>query len=85
MPTDTAIKKTKPKDKACKLGDSGGLYLLVMPNGHRGWRIKVRFAGREKRLMFGAYPDTTLLHARAMRENAAKLLRDGVDPSLGVS
>jgi integrase len=32
--------------------------------------------------VFGSYPNTTLLQARAMRENAAKLLRDGVDPSV---
>lgn len=82
MLTDTAIKKAKPTDKAYKLGDSGGLYLYVMPSGYRSWRMKFRFAGKEKRLVFGSYPDTTLLQARAMRENAAKLLRDGIDPSV---
>ena len=58
------------------------LYLYVMPSGYRSWRMKFRFAGKEKRLVFGSYPDTTLLQARTMRENAARLLRDGVDPSV---
>ncbi|MEG3173255.1 integrase arm-type DNA-binding domain-containing protein [Sphingomonas sp. ZB1N12] len=53
-----------------------------MPSGYRSWRMKFRFAGNEKSLVFGSYPNTTLLQARAMRENAAKLLRDGVDPSV---
>lgn len=82
MLTDTAINKAKPTVKAYKVGDSGGLYLYVMPSGYRSWRMKFRFAGKEKRLVFGSYPDTTLLQARAMRENAAKLLRDSVDPSV---
>ena len=37
MLTDAAIKKAKPKDKAYKLGDSGGLYLYIMPSGYRSW------------------------------------------------
>ncbi len=82
MLTDTAIKKAKPKEKAYKLGDSGGLYLYIMPSGYRSWRMKFRYGGKEKRLVFASYPDTALLQARAMRENAAKLLRGGVDPSI---
>lgn len=33
MLTDTAVRQAKPKDKPYKLGDSGGLYLLVKSNG----------------------------------------------------
>ncbi|HEX7657543.1 MAG TPA: Arm DNA-binding domain-containing protein, partial [Sphingomonas sp.] len=31
--TDFSIKNAKPRDKAYKLGDSGGLYLQVQPSG----------------------------------------------------
>lgn len=31
--TDTAIRNTKPRRKAIKLSDGGGLYLLVQPRG----------------------------------------------------
>ena len=31
--TDAAVKNAKPEDKARKLSDGGGLYLLVKPTG----------------------------------------------------
>jgi len=50
-------KNAKPKDRAYKLADSEGLFLLVQPNGSKLWRMKYRFGGKEKLLSFGAYPD----------------------------
>jgi len=54
--TDTAIKKAKPAEKPRKLFDSNGLFLLVSPNGRKGWRFKFRFDGKEKLLSMGTYP-----------------------------
>ena len=48
-------KNAKPKDRAYKLADSEGLFLLVQPNGSKLWRMKYRFGGKEKLLSFGAY------------------------------
>lgn len=75
------IDTQKPKDKAFKLSDGGGLYLLVNPNGSRYWRLKYRFAGKEKLLAVGVYPDVTLAQARSRREEAKKLLGEGKDPA----
>lgn len=75
------IDTAKPKDKAFKLSDGGGLYLLVNPNGARYWRLKYRFAGKEKLLAIGVYPDVTLAQARNRREEAKKLLNEGKDPA----
>jgi hypothetical protein len=36
--TDVLIRNTKPSDRPIKLFDGDGLYLLVGPNGSRGWR-----------------------------------------------
>jgi Arm domain-containing DNA-binding protein len=36
-----------------KLADSGGLHLFVTTRGFRAWRMKYRFAGKEKRLTLG--------------------------------
>ncbi|MCP1119992.1 hypothetical protein JOE11_004586 [Robbsia andropogonis] len=55
--TDTAIKNTKPGDKPIKPFDSGGLFLLIAPTGYRYWRMKYRFAGKEKLLAIGVYPE----------------------------
>lgn len=55
--TDTSIRNAKAKDKPYKLGDSGGLFLLVQPSGGKLWRFKYRVDGREKKLGLGTYPD----------------------------
>ena len=80
--TNTAIKNAKGRDKPYKLFDGHGLYLLVNPNGRKGWRLKYRFNGKEKLLSLGPYPDITLAKARERRSEARSLLLDGFDPSL---
>ena len=81
--TELAIKKAKPNTEAkpYKMADGGGMYLEVQPNGSKYWRLKYRFGGKEKRLALGVYPDVTLSDARERREQARKLLANGVDPS----
>ena len=54
--TDMAARKAKPKDRPYKVGDSGGLYLLVNPSGSKLWNLKYRFGGKEKSLAIGPYP-----------------------------
>ncbi len=63
------------------MADANGLFLLVTAKGARLWRLKYRFDNKEKTLAFGAYPDVGLAEARMKRDDAKRLLRDGVDPS----
>ncbi len=79
--SDSAIRTAKPKDKPYKLADSGGLYLEVAPSGGKWWRLKYRIGGKEKRLSLGTYPETGLKEARERREEARKLISEGIDPS----
>ena len=62
--TDTTARNAKPKGKPYKISDSGGVYLLVQPNGKKYWRLKYYFAGKEKLLSIGAYPVIGLSEAR---------------------
>jgi integrase len=78
--TEAAIRAAKPADRAQKLFDGGGLFLLVNPNGSRHWRLKYRFAEREKLLALGPYPEVPLRLARRRRDEARRLLSDGTDP-----
>ena len=79
--TDIKCKSAKPKEKPYKLADSAGMYLEVMPNGSKYWRLKYRYMGKEKRLALGVYPRTTIADARNKREKARTLLEAGTDPS----
>lgn len=76
-----AIQKAKISDKTVRLFDGGGLYLELTPTGGKWWRLKYRFDGKEKRLSLGVYPEVSLRLARARRDDARKLLAEGIDPS----
>lgn len=65
MLTDAQARQARAKDKDYKLSDSGGLYLFVSKTGHKTWRLKYRYLGKEKRLMIGKYPDVRLSDARS--------------------
>jgi len=79
--TDIAIRNAKPTDSPVRMFDGGGLYIEIVPSGGKWWRLKYRFAGKEKRLSLGTFPDTGLKAAREARDNARKQLAAGVDPS----
>lgn len=80
MLTDAAARQAKPRERPFKLADEKGLYLEIHPTGARYWRLKYRFAGKEKRLALGVYPEVTLSDARAARDRARAALREGTDP-----
>ncbi|MGD0170467.1 MAG: integrase arm-type DNA-binding domain-containing protein, partial [Smithella sp.] len=78
--SDMKIQKVKSKDKPITLFDGGGLFLLVTPSGGKLWRFKYRFAGKENKLAFGAYPEISLLDARKRRDEARAQIAHGIDP-----
>jgi integrase len=78
--TDVKARNAKPGEKQVKLSDSGGMYLLVTPNGGKCWRLKYRFGGKEKVLALGTYPEVSLADAREKRDTARKQLAAGIDP-----
>lgn len=78
--TDIAIRNAKPREKVVKLSDGGGLQLWIEPKGAKLWRLAYRFDGKQKKLAIGPYPAIDLRAARAKREEAKNLLREGKDP-----
>jgi len=75
------VEKAKPKENDYKLSDGMGLHLLVTPSGGKLWRYQYRFAEKQKSLAFGSYPEITLSDARQRRDDARKLLANGIDPA----
>jgi hypothetical protein len=80
MLTTKECEAVVPGTKPIKLFDGLGLYLHVTTGGHKGWRWKYRFGGKERGLVFGSFPEISLKRARDMRDDARALLRQGVDP-----
>lgn len=78
--TELQAKNAKPRERAYKLADGEGLFLLVQPNGAKLWRMKYRYRGKEKLLSFGAYPGLGVAAARVKRTAAKTLLAEGKDP-----
>lgn len=79
--TEVGIRQAKPRDKDWKLADSGGLYLLIRPNGSKLWKMKFRANGKEQKLSFGPYPEVSLKEARRKRDEARVEIGRGGDPA----
>jgi integrase len=79
--SDITVRTAKAKDKQYKLSDAAGLHLLIKPNGNKYWRLKYRFAGKEKLLSIGLYPVIGLSEARERCLAAKKQLLENIDPS----
>lgn len=76
-----SIQNAKPMSKPYKLADGNGLHLLINPNGSKLWRLRYRFAGTQKMIGLGAFPDVPLSAARDKAHDARKLVAAGTDPS----
>ncbi len=78
--SDMQVSKAKPQTKPVTLFDGGGLFLLITPAGGKLWRFKYTFNGEGRLMSFGTYPELSLADARQRREDARKLIANGVDP-----
>src|SRR5450755_1275504 len=79
--TDSIARNAKPAAKAVRMFDRDGLYLEISHRGGKWWRLKYRYAGKEKRVSLGVYPEVNLKKARARTIDARQLLDAGIDPS----
>lgn len=76
-----AVENAKPRDKEYILTDGNGLHLLITPQGRKLWRLRYRFGGKQNMLSLGAFPDVSLASARSKRDDARKLIAEGINPS----
>ena len=79
--SDITCKTAKAKEKPYKIFDGGGLYLLVSPKGHKAWKLKYRYYGKDKKLSLGTYPQISLKEARIKCLEAKTILENEQDPS----
>ncbi len=80
MLTDMKIRSAEVRSKNYKLTDAKGMYLIIAKSSSKYWRFNYRFAGKNKTLALGVYPEVSLKDAREKRDQARRLILDGIDP-----
>ncbi len=75
--TELAIKNLKPKEKAYRIADSGGLCIEVSPSGSKLWRWRYYFQEKPQMLALGKYPAISLAQARKLRDEAREKAKEG--------
>lgn len=78
--SDAMLRGAKSGQREYRLNDGRGLVLAVKPSGARLWRLRYRYAGRERMLALGEYPDVGLKAARERAGVARDQVRNGIDP-----
>ena len=79
--TDAHARNAKPQERPYKLPDGRGLHLLVTPAGAKLWRFRYRLSGSENMFAVGEYPLMSLNEARQARDNARRLVKEGIHPA----
>lgn len=83
MLTDFKLRNLKPAERAYKVADRDGLYVLVAPSGGISFRFNYRVNQRQETVTLGRYGigGMTLAEARAALEEARKTLAGGQSPA----
>lgn len=79
--TPLRLNAAKPKEKAYKLADGGGLFVRVSPAGTKTWAYQYAFAGKRKEVTFGTYPEVSIKEARDRHFAARQKLTQDIDPA----
>jgi len=78
--SELEIKKATPSEKVYTLFDGQGMFLEIMPNGKKYWRLKYQFNSKTKKKGLGVYPNISLKEARIKRDTIRATLAEGKDP-----
>ncbi|MCQ4234238.1 Arm DNA-binding domain-containing protein, partial [Pseudomonas stutzeri] len=75
--TDIQIRQAKPGERPRKLSDERGLFIEIRPTGAKLWRYRYKIEGKENVFALGEYPEMGLADARAERDKARALVKQG--------
>lgn len=78
--SDNQIKSAKPREKEYKLADGNGLYIHIMPNGSKLWRMRYTLDGKSSTKSLGKYPTVSLKDARIKRDEYKTMVVSGDKP-----
>jgi integrase len=79
---DTYFRNARAEASAYRISDGGGLFMVVEPDGSKRWRWQYTrpVTGKRNTLALGDYPTVTVAKAREARDEARRLLAEGIDP-----
>ena len=78
--SDTTVRQARITGNDYTMGDTDGLALNVTARGGQIWRFRYYWAGVQKRMSLGSYPQISLKEARARRDEARALVAQGINP-----
>jgi len=79
--TPTRLNNAKPKEKAYKLTDGGGLLVLIQPGGSKTWTYQYRLDGKRREVTIGRYPEISVADARDRHTEYRTMVELGNDPA----
>ncbi|MDV7202253.1 site-specific integrase [Roseovarius sp. 10] len=80
---DKTVREQIPEeDRAYQVFDTEirGLSIRVMPSGERSFVMDYRFAGRQRRMAIGRWPEWSVTAARERARELRRLIDEGTDP-----
>ena len=80
--SDLAVRQAKTTGKDYTLPDIDGLSLAVSPVGGKSWHFRYYWAGKQKRMSLGTYPEVGLRDARSLRDEARALIAKNINPKI---
>ena len=78
--SDTTVRQARITGTDYTIGDTDGLALNVTARGGKIWRFRYYWAGVQKRMSLGSYPQISLKEARGRRDEARALVAQGINP-----
>lgn len=79
--TPTRLNNAKPKEKAYKLADGGGLFVMIQPGGSKTWAYQYRLDGKRREVTIGRYPEIVVADARDRHAEYRAMVEQGQDPA----
>jgi hypothetical protein len=80
--SDAEILALTPKPKPYKVYVGKGAFLLVMPNGHKYWRLKYYLNGKQNDCSLGVFPNVSVDAMRVACDSTKALVRQGINPAV---
>lgn len=80
--TALQVRRAHRAGRKVMLGDGGGLYFRKQTPSGAAWTLRYRYAGKERWLVLGDFPDMSLAQARVEARGARVLLDQGKDPGV---